>query len=263
MLELVEQICGMLCDCFLKIVQMIGECLVIDKVMILMYVLGWMQYFKGVQNICGMVMLQFILGNIGMCGGGMNVLCGYFNIQGLIDLGLMLNLIFGYLNILIEKELDWVIYMFSCQFKLLCLNQISYWQNYFKFMVSFMKVMWGDVVIVDNNWVYDWLFKLDVLVYDVLCMFELMNVGQIINYFCQGFNLLLFFFNWGKIMQVFSKLKLLVVMDLLEMEILYFWENYGEYNDVDLFQIQIEVLELFMISFVEDDGLLVNFGCWL
>jgi formate dehydrogenase major subunit len=41
-------------------------------------------------------MVQLLLGNIGIAGGGMNALRGHSNIQGLTDLGLMSNLLPGY-----------------------------------------------------------------------------------------------------------------------------------------------------------------------
>ena len=53
-----------------------------------------------------MAMLQLILGNIGVRGGGMNALRGHSNIQGLTDLGLMSNLLPGYLTLPTEKEAD-------------------------------------------------------------------------------------------------------------------------------------------------------------
>ena len=76
-----------------------------------MYALGWTQHSKGSQNIRAMAMLQLILGNIGVRGGGMNALRGHSNIQGLTDLGLMSNLIPGYLTIPTEKEVDFDTYM--------------------------------------------------------------------------------------------------------------------------------------------------------
>ena len=45
-----------------------------DKTMTSMYALGWTQHSKGSQNIRAMAMLQLILGNIGVRGGGMNAL---------------------------------------------------------------------------------------------------------------------------------------------------------------------------------------------
>ena len=78
-----------------------------------MYALGWTQHSKGSQNIRCMAMLQLILGNIGVRGGGMNALRGHSNIQGLTDLGLMSNLIPGYLTLATEQEPDFASYMAS------------------------------------------------------------------------------------------------------------------------------------------------------
>jgi formate dehydrogenase major subunit len=93
--DMVERICGTPKDKFLKIAQMVGECSAKNKTMTSMYALGWTQHSKGSQNIRAMAMLQLILGNVGVRGGGMNALRGHSNIQGLTDLGLMSNLIPG------------------------------------------------------------------------------------------------------------------------------------------------------------------------
>jgi formate dehydrogenase major subunit len=102
--ELVERICGTPKAKFLKVAQMISECSSRTRTMTSMYALGWTQHSKGAQNIRAMAMLQLILGNIGVRGGGMNALRGHSNIQGLTDLGLMSNLLPGYLTIPLEKE---------------------------------------------------------------------------------------------------------------------------------------------------------------
>ena len=85
--EMVERICGTPKDKFLKVAQMISETSSPTKTMTSMYALGWTQHSKGSQNIRAMAMLQLILGNIGMRGGGVNALRGHSNIQGLTDLG--------------------------------------------------------------------------------------------------------------------------------------------------------------------------------
>ena len=46
-----------------------------------------------------MAMIQLLLGNMGMAGGGMNALRGHSNIQGLTDLGLLSDLLPGYLTL--------------------------------------------------------------------------------------------------------------------------------------------------------------------
>jgi len=261
--EMVERICGTPKDKFLKVAEMISECSTPTKTMTSMYALGWTQHSKGSQNIRSMAMLQLILGNIGVRGGGMNALRGHSNIQGLTDIGLMSNLIPGYLNIPTEREVDYATYISSRGFKPLRPNQMSYWQNYSKFFISFQKAMWGSAATPDNEFAYHYLPKLDLPAYDVLRAFEMMDQGQMYGYFCQGFNPLLSFPDRGKITRALSKLKYLVVMDPLETETSRFWENHGEYNDVDSASIQTEVYQLPSSCFAEDEGALVNSGRWL
>jgi len=261
--EMVERICGTPKDKFVKIAEMIAETSSPTKTMTSMYALGWTQHSKGSQNIRCMAMLQLLLGNIGMRGGGMNALRGHSNIQGLTDIGLMSNLIPGYLTLPREAEVDFATYMSSRGFKPLRPDQMSYWQNYNKFFVSFLKSMWGDSATPANNFAYDWLPKLDVPAYDVLRAFELMHQGKMNGYFCQGFNPLLSAPNRTKCTAALSKLKFLVTMDPLETETARFWENHGEFNDVDPSQIQTEVIQLPSTCFAEDEGSLTNSGRWL
>ncbi|CAL8974688.1 Formate dehydrogenase-O major subunit [Rhodoplanes serenus] len=261
--EMVERICGTPKDKFVQIARMIAECASPTRTMTSMYALGWTQHSKGSQNIRAMAMLQLILGNIGVRGGGMNALRGHSNIQGLTDIGLMSNLIPGYLTIPTEREPSFDAYMATRGFKPLRPGQMSYWQNYRKFFVSFQKAMWGEAATADNAFAYDWLPKLDVPAYDVLRAFELMHQGKMNGYFCQGFNPLLSFPNRKKITTALSKLKFLVVMDPLQTETARFWENHGANNDVSPAAIQTEVIELPTTCFAEDEGSLVNSGRWL
>src|SRR5262245_19672347 len=260
---MVERICGTPKDKYLKICEMIGECSSRTRTMTSMYALGWTQHSKGSQNIRAMAMLQLILGNVGVRGGGMNALRGHSNIQGLTDLGLMSNLLPGYLTIPTEKEFTIEDYMATRRFRPLRPQQTSYWQNYRKFLVSFQKSMWGSAATAENNFAYDYLPKLDVPGYDILRTFDLMHQGKINGYFCQGFNPLLAFPNRKKCTAALSKLKFLVVMDPLQTETARFWQNHGEFNDVDSAKIQTEVIELPATCFAEDEGSLTNSGRWL
>ena len=260
--ELVEKICGSPKDKFLKVAEMIASCSTPTKTMTSMYALGWTQHSKGAQNIRCMAMIQLLLGNIGVRGGGMNALRGHSNIQGLTDLGLMSNLIPGYMAMPTEKEPDLNAYMSTRGFKPLRPNQMSYWQNYRKFFVSFQKAMWGASATAENDWAYEYLPKLDVT-YDVLRAFDLMVQGKMNGYFCQGFNPLMTFPDRGKLTKGLSNLKYLVTMDPLDTETSRFWENHGEFNDVKSADIQTEVFQLPTSCFAEDEGSLVNSGRWL
>jgi formate dehydrogenase major subunit len=123
--------------------------------------------------------------------------------------------------------------------------------------------MWGGAATPANDFAYDWLPKLDVPAYDVLRAFELMHQGKMNGYFCQGFNPLLSAPNRTKLTVALSKLKYLITMDPLETETARFWENHGEFNDVDPSQIQTEVIQLPSTCFAEDEGSLTNSGRWL
>lgn len=261
--EMVSRICGTPQDKFVKICEWIAETSAKNKTMTSMYALGWTQHSKGSQNIRAMAMLQLILGNIGVRGGGMNALRGHSNIQGLTDIGLMSNLIPGYLTLPVEREASLDSYMSTRGFKPLRPGQMSFWQNYKKFFVSFQKSMWMDAATKENNFAYDYLPKLDVPAYDVLRAFELMHQGKMNGYLCQGFNPLQSFPNKRKVTAALSKLKFLVTMDPLETETSRFWENHGEFNDVDPSKIQTEVIQLPSTCFAEDEGSLTNSGRWL
>lgn len=261
--EMVERICGTPKDKFVAVAKMIAETSAKDKVMTSMYALGWTQHSKGSQNIRGMAMLQLILGNIGVRGGGMNALRGHSNIQGLTDIGLMSNLIPGYLTLPTEREADINAYMSTRGFRPQRPGQMSFWQNYKKFFVSFQKSMWGAAATKDNDFAYDYLPKLDVPAYDVLRAFDLMHQGKMNGYFCQGFNPLLSFPNKRKLTAALSKLKFLVVFDPLETETARFWENHGEFNDVNPASIQTEVFQLPTTCFAEDEGSLTNSSRWI
>jgi len=263
--EMVERICGTPKDKFLKIAAMIAETSSPTKTMTSMYALGWTQHSKGSQNIRSMAMLQLLLGNIGVRGGGMNALRGHSNIQGLTDLGLMSNLIPGYLTLPSEREKDLNTYMSPRAFKPQRPGQTSYWQNYKKFFVSFQKAMWGEAAKPENDFAFDYLPKLDLadVEYDILRAFELMHQGKMNGYFCQGFNPLLSAPNRKKCTAALSKLKFLVSIDPLQTETARFWQNHGEHNDVDSAKIQTEVFELPSTCFAEDEGALVSSSRWL
>ena len=261
--EVVSNICGTPQDKMLQVWETIAETSAPGKVMTIMYALGWTQHSVGSQMIRTGAMVQLLLGNIGMPGGGMNALRGHSNIQGLTDLGLLSNLLPGYMTLPLEAEHDYTAYIAKRTAKPLRPGQLSYWQHYEKFHVSLMKAWYGKNAKAENNWGYDWLPKLDIPGYDVLKVFDMMYQGQVNGYFCQGFNPIASFPNKAKVSAALAKLKYLVIMDPLATETSEFWRNAGEYNDVDTASIQTTVFRLPTTCFAEEDGSLVNSGRWL
>jgi len=261
--EMVSRICGTPKDAFLQVCALFASTSAPDKALTSMYALGWTQHSVGSQNVRAMAMVQLLLGNIGVAGGGMNALRGHSNIQGLTDIGLLSNLMPGYLTLGRDFDTSFEEYMKTRLFKPQRAGQTSYWQNYKKFFVSFQKSVYGAAATAENDWAYDYLPKLDVPGYDILRAFDMMHNGKINGYICQGFNPLQSFPNKKKIRAALGKLKFLVVMDPLETETAKFFENHGDKNPSDPSKISTEVFMLPTSCFAEEDGSLTNSSRWI
>ncbi len=255
--EKVQQICGVAPEQFQKVAETLASTAVPGRVATILYALGWTHHSTGAQTIRLGAMVQLLLGNIGAAGGGMNALRGHSNIQGLTDLGLMSNLLTGYMTLPFEAEQDFGKFIEARASKPLRPNQLSYWQNYKKFHVSLMKTWWGDAATTDNNFAFDYLPKLD-KPYDLLQAIELMHQGKMNGYICQGFNVIASAPNKQKTTEALAKLKWLVIMDPLETETAEFWKSHGEFHKVDPSQIQTEVFRLPTTCFAEERGSLVS-----
>ncbi len=260
--DMVERICGTPQADFLQVCELLGETSVHDRTASFLYALGWTQHSVGAQNIRTMAMIQLLLGNMGMAGGGINALRGHSNIQGLTDLGLLSQSLPGYLTLPSDKQTDLQSYLSANTPKAMLPGQVNYWSNYPKFFVSLMKAFFGDHARQENNWGFDWLPKWD-KGYDVLQYFELMAQGKVNGYICQGFNPLASFPDKRKITQSLSKLKYLITIDPLNTETATFWQNHGEYNEVDTAAIQTEVFRLPSTCFAEEAGSIVNSARWM
>ena len=187
---MVERITGTPKAKFLQICEMIASTSTPDRTMTSMYALGWTQHTTGSQNIRSMAMIQLLLGNMGMPGGGVNALRGHSNVQGITDLALLSTSTPGYLVLPTDREATYADYIKTRGFKPLRPGQTSFWQNYEKFFVSQQKSFFGAAATKDNDWAYDYLPKFDAS-YDVLKMVDMMAAGQMNGLFCQGLNILM------------------------------------------------------------------------
>lgn len=255
--ELVERVCGSPKDKFLKVCDYIASTANGERAMTIMYALGWTQHSYGSQTIRTAAMIQLLCGNMGIPGGGVNALRGHANVQGLTDLGILSNSTPGYLVLPTEKETSLDAYMANRNFRPLQQGQISFWQNYKKFFVSFLKSMYGEAGTAENGFGFDYLPKYDG-VYDTMRQFDLMHQGKVNGYICQGFNPLMSVPNKAKMRAALSKLKFLVSIDPLETETARFWENHGEFNNIDSSKVQTEVFLLPSTCFAEDEGTFTN-----
>ncbi|MBS1213912.1 MAG: formate dehydrogenase-N subunit alpha [Proteobacteria bacterium] len=257
--DMVEKVCGTPKADFLKVAEMIAGTATSDKVMTILYALGWTQHSTGSQMIRTMAMIQLLLGNIGRVGGGINALRGHANVQGSTDMNLITNVLPGYMVLAEDKEQDFQEYLAKRSPKPLRPNQMSYSQNFPKFWVSLAKAWYGNAATAENNFCFEWFPKID-KPYDVMHMFERMHQGQMNGFICQGFNPLAAVPCVKKSSEALMKLKYLVVIDPLATETSEFWRDYGDYNSVDPSKIQTEVFRLPSTCFAEETGSFTNSG---
>ena len=261
--EMVERVCGTKQKAFLEFAELLGTTAAPNKTMTILYALGWTQHTVGAQNIRCMAMIQLLLGNIGMAGGGINALRGHSNVQGTTDMGLFPSMLPGYIPLPTENDTSLENFLNRITPKTAVEGQVNYWQNTPKFMVSMLKAFYGDNATKENEFGFHNLPKQYKKKMDHMQYIDLMDQGKINGYICQGYNPVASYPNSNKIVSALSKLKFLVVMDPLKTDTSEFWQNHGEYNDVNPADIQTEVLRLPTICFAEEDGSIANSGRWL
>src|SRR5262245_3528588 len=257
--EQVSKITGTPREDFVKICEQIAETSKADKVMTILYALGWTQHSVGSQNIRTMAMIQLLLGNMGRPGGGVNALRGHANVQGITDMCLYSEVLPGYLGAPLDSDVDRETYLKVRTPKPLRPNQMAFPQNFPKWHTSLHKAWWGDAATKENDFAYHYMPKRDGA-YDVMAIFERMHQGRMEGFLCQGFNPLAALPNQKKLSVAMAKLKYLVVMDPLQTETSEFWKNFGPLNDVDPAKIQTEVFRLPSTCFAEETGTFTNSG---
>ena len=117
------------------------------------YAVGWTQHTYGVQMIGAAALLQLLLGNIGRPGGGIMALRGHATIQGSTDIPTLYHSIHGYMPRRRALQARTTRSRTTCKAETL---PTSYWANMPKFMVSYLKSMYGDAATPENDFGYDW-----------------------------------------------------------------------------------------------------------
>ncbi len=227
-----------------------------DKSGTILYALGQTQHTYGAQNTRAMCIVQLLLGNIGMAGGGVNALRGEPNVQGATDMGMMVNEHPAYLkwpNTTDRKSLR--AWMESQTYA------DGYYTNKPKFLVSSLKEWWGEHATVDNDYGYDWWPKVHQggLTDTIIPSFEMMEQGKIRGYFNWGMNPANSAPNTANVRQCMSNLDWLVVVDQVATESATFWKA----PDMDPASIDTTVFFLPCALIFEKPGLILNSGRWI
>ncbi len=258
-LEKVSGITGTPVDDLKKVYEMYASTGTKDKVGTIMYAMGWTQHTVGTQNIRTMAIIQLLLGNIGMAGGGVNALRGESNVQGSTDHCILYHIWPGYLKT--PKASQATLAAYNTKYTPKTGDPISanWWGNYPKYSVSMLKSFFGDKATKKNDFGYSWLPKLDDGVnYSWLNLFDTMYNGTIKGFFAWGMNPACSGANANKNRQALAKLDWLVNVNLFDNETGSFWKGPG----MDPKKIKTEVFMLPCAASVEKEGSITNSGRW-
>ena len=226
----------------------------------IMYAMGWTQHTVGTQNIRTMAIIQLLLGNMGVAGGGVNALRGESNVQGSTDHCLLWHIWPGYLKT--PRASNASLDAYNKKWTPGSQDPLSanWWQNYPKYSVSLLKSFFGDQANAGNDFGYEWLPKVDDgKAYSWLDLFDAMYNGQIKGFFAWGQNPACSGANAGKTRQAMAKLDWMVNTNLFDNETGSFWRGPG----ADPAKIKTEVFFLPACVSVEKEGSITNSGRWM
>ncbi len=248
--DIVEKVTGCPKEKFLEIAKVFCSTGQPGKAGTTLYAMGGTQHTVGSQNVRSHAVLQLLLGNVGMPGGGVNALRGIYNVQGSTDMAVLFHIIPGYMAAPRAKDHPTFEDYLSKE-----TPKTSYWSNKPKFFVSLLKAWWGDKAIAENDFAYDYLPKASGN-YSWISLFEAMNEGVIKGTVIMGQNPAVCGPNSRFERQALRKLDWLVVMDLFETETAAIWKEPG----IDPANVNTEVFLLPAKDAMEKDGSLVTSG---
>ncbi len=215
--EMVERVTGCPKETFLKVAETILNSSGPDKTTSFCYAVAWTQHTYGVQMIGAAALLQLLLGNIGRPGGGIMALRGHATIQGSTDVPTLYHSIHGYMAAPSAlRPHDTLVDYLKAE-----TVPTAFWANQPKFMVSYLKSMYGDAATKENQFGYDWHPKISGD-HSHMAMFAAMAEGKVKGMFCMGQNPATSL-NARLTRKALAKLEWLVVKDNFETETAAFW----------------------------------------
>jgi len=259
-LDKVSSITGVSKENLLKVYEIYASTGVPGKAGTECYALGWTHHTTGSQNIRTMSIIQLLLGNMGIAGGGINALRGEPNVQGSTDHCILYGNLPGYLKMPVASLDTLEKYLHKSTPVSKDPQSANYYSNYPKFTVSFLKAMFGNKATRENEFGYNWLPKLDDgKAYSTMHMFDAMYAGKVKGYFCVGADTAVSTPNSNKVRKAMENLDWLVGENIFDNETYEFWRGPG----VDPKKIKTECFLLPASASMEKEGSQSNSGRWV
>ena len=220
--EMVEKSTGCPKETFLKVAETILANSGAERTTSFAYAVAWTQHTYGVQIIGACALLQLLLGNIGRPGAGVMALRGHASIQGSTDVPTLYHSIQGYMSAPTALKKHDTLHDYLAAETL----PTGYWANMPKFVVSYLKSIYGDAATKENQFGWDWHPKI-LGDHSHMAMFVAMNADRVKGMFCVGQNPATSL-NAKLERSALRKLQWLVVKDNWLTETATFWKNAPE-----------------------------------
>ena len=259
-LKNVSDITGVSEDNLLKVYKNFAATGKADKAGTILYALGWTQHTVGVQNIRCSTLVQLLLGNIGVAGGGINALRGEPNVQGSTDHALLYHILPGYIALPLSPWQTLKDFNKANTPVTRLPESANWWGNRPKYMASLLKGWYGEAATPENDFCYGLVPKGEPGVdYSYMYVMDKMYHGQMKGGFVFGVNPMNSFPNTNKMRKALDNLDWMVCAELHNSETTDNWRRPG----VDPKQMKTEVFLLPSAHRVEKAGTISNSGRWL
>lgn len=219
--EMVEKACGVPKEKFLEVADVFTAASGREKTGAICYAVGWTQHSTGVQTIRAAAILQLLLGNIGRPGGGIMALRGHASIQGSTDVPTLYDILPGYLPMPSERDRGLDDYIEQHK------PAKGWWYNFDKYIVSLLKSYYGAGATKENGFGFNWLPRLTGD-HSYFGYWMDMADGKLEGLMVMGQNPAVGSPNAKLERKALSKLKWLVVRDMVETETATFWNEFPD-----------------------------------
>jgi formate dehydrogenase major subunit len=243
---------------FLAVAEAFAESGKPGKAGTILYAMGLTQHTLGTQNIRGWAILQLLLGNVGVAGGGVNALRGESNVQGSTDFALLFHILPGYLQSPMATDQTLTDYLRRCTPRSQDPASANWWSHTPAYMVSLLKSFWGPAATRENEHGFNWLPKRTAN-YSHIAIFEAMSKGGVKGAFFMGQNPAVGGPDSDRETSALGGLDWMVCVDLWQTETANFWRNPDVTKPGD---IRTEVFLLPAAASFEKEGSITNSGRW-
>jgi formate dehydrogenase major subunit len=226
----------------------------------ILYAMGATQHTNGTQVIRAYGILQLLLANMGIAGGGINALRGESNVQGSTDQGLLWHILTGYLKVPVASDETLAAYIKRTTPVTRGPQSANWWANTPKYITSLLKAWYGDAATPQNDFGFGYLPRPSAGInYSWMPLFHAMHAGEVRGLMCWGQNPAVGGPNLTLEREALDKLEWLVAVDLWETETAAHWKRPG----VDPASIRTEVFLLPAAASFEKEGSISNSGRWV